>query len=133
MRASARLGSDLPMHEDSATPVQGVLYEVICGREMLQQIFVLDVIHFDNHVLGEWLEELLIEWRTQDGQDVCNVGLLQCFTPAQGEHANPKLLDWQAGNDMRRTTRAVATAGWHDAPANVQLQGPRHSVDESHH
>jgi hypothetical protein len=85
-------GVDLPMHQDSATSLKPLLYEAVCGREMRQQIFVVDIVDLHNHVL-EGAEQVLIEWCPQDRQDVRNVGLLEGFAPSQSEHATQYWLD----------------------------------------
>lgn len=50
--------SDL-LYQNSATTIQSFLDELIGGREMFQQVFILDVVNFHDMVL-ERRKELLI-------------------------------------------------------------------------
>lgn len=66
--------------------VKGVLDELVGCWEMLEQVLVLYIVHFDDHVF-ERAEQVLVERHAEHRQDVSNISLLESVTPAQGEHA----------------------------------------------
>lgn len=70
-----RLG--LPMHEDAPSIVQSFLDELICSREMLEQVFVLYIVHLHCHVLVVRSEEVLVQGHAQYGDDMGDICLLK--------------------------------------------------------
>ena len=76
--------SDLPMNQDTSSPIKPLLYEGIAGGKILNDIFVFHVIDFDD-VVPVIHEEIAIKRQSQHGYYMCNVGLVQGFFPAQGE------------------------------------------------
>ena len=53
---------------------------------MLEQVFVLDIVDLDDHVI-EGGEEVVVEGGTQDRQDMSNVCMLEGLAAAQGKDA----------------------------------------------
>lgn len=51
---------DLPVHENSASPVKSILNELVAGFKMLEQIFIIYIVHF-HHFVGKVLEELFVQ------------------------------------------------------------------------
>ena len=90
------------LDQDSAPAVEPLLDEAIGGGEMLEEVFVVDIVDLYN-VLLEGAEEGRVQWGAQDRDDVGNVCLLESLTSAKGEHA-----------------------------PDVQVQVPRDFVDEGH-
>lgn len=66
--------------------MEPVTDEAVGGGEMLEQIFVVDIVDLDDHV-RKGGEQVSVQRGAQDGQDVGNVGLLQGFASPQREHA----------------------------------------------
>jgi hypothetical protein len=91
MQASAGPGVRNLLDQDSAAAIKSLLDEAIGGREVLEEIFVIDVVDLYNVVL-ERAEEGRVQWGAQDRNDVGNVCLLESLTPAEREHATFGLL-----------------------------------------
>jgi hypothetical protein len=70
------MGQNLPVHKNSAARGQALLYEGIGVFEVLEEIFIFDIIDLDEHPLVAG-EEILIQIHAQDREDVCDVGLLE--------------------------------------------------------
>ena len=103
---------NLPVNKNSATTVETLLDKSVCGWQMLQQVFVLNIIHFDNHVL-EGGEEMLVYRHAKHRQDMSDIGLLESIALVQGGNATMVLcyfpfcdlnmetsyLDWSGTNN----------------------------------
>jgi len=63
------------MHEHSASAVQAFLDEAIGCHEVLEQVFVLDIIHLYDKML-ERPEKILVQWQPQDREDVGDVSVV---------------------------------------------------------
>lgn len=73
--------SDLPMNQYTSSPIKSLLDEGIAGGKMLNDIFVLHVIDFDDVVLVIQ-EEIAIKRQSQHRYYMCNVGFVQGFFSA---------------------------------------------------
>lgn len=67
---------DLPMNQYASSLIKPLLDEGIAGGKMLNDIFVIDVIDFDDVVLVI-NKEIAIERQSQHRYYMCNVGLVQ--------------------------------------------------------
>jgi hypothetical protein len=77
-------GRNIPVHQDSATRIQTFSDKGIGGVEMLQQIFILDVVDLDDHVL-EGSEQVLVKGQAKHGENMGDVCVLQSLLPTQCE------------------------------------------------
>ena len=75
-----RVSDSLPVHQDSAATIESFLYESIARWEMLKNVLVLDVIHFNNEMLVA-LEQIPINRQAQYRDHVSNASFVQCFLP----------------------------------------------------
>jgi hypothetical protein len=53
------------MYQNTTATVQPLLNESICGREVLEQIFVFNIVNLDYEML-ERLKKLLIHWQSEN-------------------------------------------------------------------
>ena len=61
------------MNQNPSTAIETVLDEGITGGEMLEDILISDIVQLDNEMfVGR--EEVLVERKTEHGDDVCDVG-----------------------------------------------------------
>jgi len=99
----------------SATSIKRVLDEVIAGWEVLEQVFIVDVVDFDDLVVVI-PEQILIQWQPEDGQHVCDTGFLQCFLAAQCEESGQRIRSLELATGVENGEAISAYE-----PANVQL------------
>lgn len=59
------------MHEDTTSAFQSFLDEAITGREVLNDVRILNVVYIDDMML-ETFEQSLIKRQRQDGKHVCD-------------------------------------------------------------
>ena len=53
------------MYKHAPTSIKSILNELVAAGEMLQQVFVVDIVHFDD-LVRESFEELWIQWEFQN-------------------------------------------------------------------
>lgn len=53
-----------PVHEHPATSIETILYEFVAGREVFQQVFVVNVVDFD-YLVSETFELLLVQRQSE--------------------------------------------------------------------
>lgn len=63
---SQRAQQNSPVHKDAAARVERILDEFVGLWKVLQQVFIVDIIHFYNLLL-EACEQLCIRLKPQDG------------------------------------------------------------------
>lgn len=64
------------MHENRTFRVKGILYEPCAGREVLEQILIVDVVHLDD-LVDIAFEQFLVQRQPQHGEDMRDVAVLQ--------------------------------------------------------
>lgn len=69
------------MYKHPATAIKPLLNETVGCWEVLQQVFVFDVVDVD-YMMLVGAEQILVEWHAQHGQDVGDAGVLESVTPA---------------------------------------------------
>jgi hypothetical protein len=74
------------MYQDTTATIQAFLNESIRCCEVLQQIFIFNVVNLHHQVL-ERLEKLLVYWQAKDGEDVSDIRILECLLAPQGKYA----------------------------------------------
>lgn len=74
------------MDNDRAAIIESVLDETVGGWKELQEVFVILVVNVDLQMFVG-ANEVLIDWPTQDGDNVGDVGLLDGVSAAQGKEA----------------------------------------------
>lgn len=42
---------DSPMHKDTAAGIESILYELVAGWEVFEQILIVDIVNLDNFVI----------------------------------------------------------------------------------
>lgn len=60
-KKSTKKDHDLPVYKHATTILEGVLNKSIGFREMLEQVFVLYIVHLHSHVL-EAIKQTLLYW-----------------------------------------------------------------------
>lgn len=70
-----------PVYEYAAPSIDAFLNKPVACREVLQQILVVYIIHFDD-LVRKTLEERLVQWQAQDGQYMRNARCLQRLSAA---------------------------------------------------
>ena len=53
------------MHENTSTGVESVLYELVAGREVFEQIVILHIIDFHNFML-QVCKQLIVQGQSQN-------------------------------------------------------------------
>lgn len=67
---------NLPVHKHTVTSIETALNEGARLWEMHEQVFVIDVVHFDLEV-SEGIKHALVQGHANDGKDMGDVRLLQ--------------------------------------------------------
>ena len=66
------------MDKDTSAPIKTFLDEGIAGGEVLDDVFIVDVVHLDD-VMCEIAEQVVVQGQPQGREDVADIGLLQSF------------------------------------------------------
>lgn len=80
-RAQLNWDANSPMHKHPATAVKSFLDEAVGGRKVLEQVFVVDIVHLNDHV-REGAEQGWVQRHAEDGQHVSDISLLKSVAPA---------------------------------------------------
>lgn len=112
---------DLPMHEDATADVKAVLDETVGLWEVLEQIFVFDIVDLDD-VVRVRAEQVPVERQAKHGDDMGDVRLGESLAAAQGEEA--------ARGSVSSPPGQALGAGY--VPANVEVQVAGHLVEQRH-
>lgn len=81
---------DLPVYKDSAAPGKPVLDEFNGFGKVFEEIFIFDIVHFDNSMLKPF-KELFFQWQAEHGKYVCDTGILEHLSSTDREKSGLSL------------------------------------------
>lgn len=113
---------DIPMHEDVAMIVQGVLDEAVGGGKVFEEILVVFVVDVNLKMLVR-LYELFVNRPAEDGDDVSDGGLCDGLFAPQGEQAGTEV---ESGDGVGVSRHAC------NAPANIEVARTGDLVKPTH-
>lgn len=102
---------DLPVNQDTASSVEPILDELVAGFEVLEQVFIINIVHLYDFV-RKVLEKLLVQWELQYRKDMGDAGRFQRFFTAQIEQPT-------GPSDSRRGKKRECCSS--NEPANVEI------------